>query len=78
MICICGGIDVVWDGQQWQTCLACLLPNYDLSFIPRPWRSTNKNFRNLFMHYNMLLPNSGEIPDIFKVSVVFLEPGQIL
>ena len=37
-----------------------------------------KMFKNLFMLYIMLLPNSGEILDIFKESVVFLEPGQIL
>ena len=57
------------------------LPAPKLWFIIHPKtleEHKQKLIKNLFMHYNMLLPDSMEIPDIFKVSVGFLEPGQIL
>ena len=57
------------------------LPVAKLRFIIHPKtleEHKQKLIKNLFMHYDMLLPDSGEIPDIFKVSVVLLKPGQIL
>ena len=37
-----------------------------------------KTIKELFALYDTLLPNSGEVPNDFKVSVGLLEPGQIL
>ena len=66
------------DGQMtWVTCRS----GAKLWFIVRPKtleEHKRKSIDKLFMLYDTLLPDSGDIPDEFEVSVVLLEPGQIL
>ena len=66
------------DGQMtWVTCRS----GAKLWFIIHPKASEErkrKTIEELFTLYDTLLPDSGEVPNDFKVSVVLLEPGQIL
>ena len=66
------------DGQMtWVTCPS----GAKLWFIIHPKASEEqkwKMIKELFTLYNTLIPDSGEVPNDFKVSVVLLEPGQIL
>ena len=66
------------DGQMtWVTCRS----GAKLWFIIHPEASEErkqKTIKELFAPYDTLLPDSGEVPNDFEVSVVLLEPGQIL
>ena len=63
--------------MTWVTCCS----GAKLWFIIHPKASEEwkqKMIEELFTLYDTLLPDSGEVPNDFEVSVVLLEPGQIL